>query len=122
MLFNCLVSCFQVYQSLHQFYYKNKDITMHYTQIKVAPLSIIEFTPTRLLIKNELKVVDKLTANNFGEIYMRYPIFNDDDVYVRGINVTHNNITQLINLDEQTQLTLSTMDVPDNDDLSKKLK
>ena len=120
LLLNTAV-CLQIYQSLHQFYYNNEDITMHYTQIKVAPLSSIQITPTSLLINNQMKIVDALTANKLGEIYLRYPILHDDDVHVHGINITYKNITTKIHLDEQSQYELSTMEC-DSKSLHGKLK
>ena len=113
MLFT-LCLAIQVYQELHQYYLNDKDISIHYTQLLIEPLSTISFPPMTLVIENELKTVDTLTANKLGMVFIRVPILNDDDVHLDSIEILYKNKTIDFHLDEMSLVQLSTMDCTEN--------
>eukprot|EP00835_Amoeboradix_gromovi_P001798 NODE_90_length_21806_cov_0.389137.p2 type:complete len:648 gc:universal NODE_90_length_21806_cov_0.389137:2983-1040(-) len=121
MLFSSFLLAFDIHQELHQFVLNNQPISIHYTQLKVDPLTVVRFTPTRLLIKNEVIVVDTLTSNRFGEVYFRYPIFSDEDIHVLPINIEYKNANYVVDLDKVTHLELSAIEC-NNEELLQNLK
>ena len=122
LLFSFLIAALQIFQDLHQFYYNNQDITIHYTQLKIEPLTTISINPpVQLLINNELQVVNALTSNRLGEVYFRVPIFHDDNVYLPPLQIVYNNQSTLLYLDAHAHLAISNHRF-DNNTLEHKLQ
>eukprot|EP00834_Sanchytrium_tribonematis_P003797 NODE_160_length_15021_cov_0.894786.p2 type:complete len:615 gc:universal NODE_160_length_15021_cov_0.894786:3683-1839(-) len=97
---------FDIYQKTHQYVLQNQDVTIHYTQLTVEPFDIIFITPTKLIIKDEIVLVSNLTANKLGEIYLRYPILDDNDIYLEVITIKYKNGTKQLHLDTAAHFAL----------------
>ena len=108
MLFHSVVFALHIYQSLNQYYFEDKDITIHYTQLHVDPYQMIQFTPPLSVIyKDELRYMSEMTANQLGEVYIRIPIKEPKNMLIQPIRITMGNISVLQHFDTVSHLQLS---------------
>ena len=96
------INALLVFQKLHEYHLGNDDITIHYTQLTIDPMTKMYINPPiPLIIKNQLVTTNQLKSNQLGHIYLRVPL-NNDTVQSNSVTITYGNTSTLLYLDTES--------------------